>query len=1353
MGLKGYYFTFDALIAVSLIIAMIVVMPLLYLENPEKEHLNMYSEDLVKILSTVKANEIDNTYITQLRNNNSIRDDNLTLLGVIGELWATGNTDAAKELSGNLTYGLIPETYNVGVAMGGDLLSDVNQSNAKNLASYRRMISGIVEGKDITGYASRVFLTGLNAQSSVAYSFFGGYVGEGTITQRIELPDVTKIEYMYMEFDAGNNFDVYINNAYCDRFNITNNGTMMADSWYANSSCLNSFVNGENMVKIRFAENISNFIGGGYIKVGYETSQLNLTFTQDEMTEKVWLPGIEGIINLYTSFYTPGNTTNITIYLHYINNYTTYINIGNTTVYESYGEFTEKSVFIDNLTNLNYDALSQKTVPLRIGTRNITLMPGEGGKADVVLITDRTGSMSSCDLQSTNCTRPDCNWFSAGCQNTRKDVALDADKSFVDTILSTKGNAVGLIGYGERASPVCDMKYFSEDNDSLQNRINDYNYNNEWQDCGWTCISCGVEHAATLLMENQQLYGLSRTSVTNTTQYHVGDTGPVSVTETFDIPNIDKEKFVKARLSVFARNVDVSYGYKDCIYFNNNYIGMICDSNEVGVYGWHTCLYEIEQEIINNGSNTVKITGGTINGCEQTGNQDDWDFKDVTIDIWHSNSSALSKSSSIEGYIQPGFFLRYVNDGNAINIPEVDQDKPNPADFTNGMQSTANTFGPGAGDDGWDWQSGTYNYTGSMTFNGVVNGKIEMYVAGNRETSGAYGIQIYVSSDAYQNITSGKKAEVSFDYEWYGNPSNPFTNTDEIWIKGRWYSPTSSYHWLGSQNDTGHSGSDTDLEINAIENPDTELNKTYIQDITQWIEGPGWYYLDLGGKIKSDRTTEWGYFRFDNIAVRIYNGSIPKLNLAIDNNVKSAKLKFETMDIEPTFYNCIFINNYYLGRIDHQRWSGTNTWQNVTIDIPVAWLKNGDNDILFMGGSPSGCNRTEIQKTWIVRNVNISTISTTEDLEYERFKSMLIMSDGEANTRIGDCHNYGTSTCSTMPGWETPSQETIRKACEAHQLYNISIYAVAFGDAGSQAINTLNQSACCDECSHFYTSNTAEDLVDIYRRIAQDMVVISFAQQGLNITGNVTESILYPDSYIAISYNPTSNLRFGNIPVPMESPRFGNNLSEGIFDVPQNVNILDVKVTSYSSDMWTDYLKINNITEVYKLSDYGEDYTILGDPYFVQIPAENVQHGNNTVRISTGISPQNYTGGSPDSKVIYKIGVDLVINYSDIYGKAEGCNWYVEFEDGSNATIPVPGNYSGSNSCTYHHNGTVYLPGSSEQDSLNNAADQLFKQLDFDQDSLLDVNIDKGDLEIEILAMPGVPYLWGPTIAEVRTWQ
>jgi hypothetical protein len=1354
MGVKGYYFTFDALIAVTLIITMIVVMPLLYVQNQEKEHLNMYSEDIIKILSTVKVNEIDNDYISELINNGRVRNDNSTILELIGEYWATGQEDVAKNLAQNITHGIVPDTYNVGIAMGGDLLSDLNQSQANNIASFRRMISGIMQGEDVTGYATRVFLTGLNSQSTSTYTFFGGYVGDGTITQKIELPQLTDIESVYVEMDAGNNFKLYINNIYCDTLNISNTTAMTADSWYLNSSCFTSFNSGENQIKINFTNNISEYIGGGYIKVSYQTSELNLTYTQDEMTQKEWLPGIEGIINLYTSFYVPGNITDITLYLHYKNNYTTYVNIGNTTVYTAEGEFVEKSVTINNITGLNFSALGQKTVPLRIGTKNITLLPGEGGLSDLVLITDRTGSMSSCDVDTSNCTRPDCNWGDTGCQNTRKDVVMDADDTFIDEVLSRKGNTLGMIGYGERAGPVCDMKYFTNDNMSARARVDDYNYNNVWQDCGWTCISCGAEHATELLMESEVLYGLNRTEVVNASVNHVGDDGPVSITEILDVPDIDKTTYIKGRLSILARNVDVTFGYHDCIYLNNRYIGQICESNEIGVYGWHTCTYDIAPDMINNGTNTVKITGGDFDSCEGTGNQDDWDFKDVSIETWHGNASTIPRSTLIGGYVQAGFFLRYVNDNNMINISEVNEDKPNPVDFSHGMVTTANTtLGPGTGEDGWDWGSGAYNYTGAMTFNGVINGKLEMYAPGNAQRSGAYGIQVYISNDAYQNITSGGRVEVSFDYEWYGNPSDPFTTSDEVWIKGRWYSPNSRYHWLGNQSDTGHSGGDTDVEINAVENPDNALNKTYLQDITSWIEGSGWYYLDFGGKIYSSTTSKWGYFRFDNIAIRFYNGTIPHLNIQKDDKTREANLKFEVMDIEPNVYECIFINDYYLARVDQQRWSGTNEWQNVSIDVPVAWLRNGDNDLMITGGSEYGCNRSGNQKTWIMRNINLSTISLDEDYEYNRFKSMLIMSDGEANTRIADCHNYGSGGCTTISGWETPSQEVIRKACEAHNLYNITVYTIAFGNAGQSAINTLNASACCDDCSHFYSSNNAEEILEIYKRIAQDMIIIGFEQQGMNITGNLTESILYPDSYIEVKYNPTITLQFGNIPVPLESPAFGNNLSDGMFEVAQNVNVLDAKVTSYSGDMWTDYLNINNLTEVYNLSYYGDDYTLLGDPYVVQIPVQNVQRGNNVVRISTGLSPGNYTGGSPDSKVLYTVGIDLSINYSNIYGKAEGCSWYVEFKDGTNMTMQIPTNYTGSNTCTYHQNGTIYEPGSAQQDSINDAVNQLLAQLDFDQDGLLDVNIDKYDLQMDVIALPGVPYLWGPTIAEVRTWQ
>lgn len=355
--------------------------------------------------------------------------------------------------------------------------------------------------------------------------------------------------------------------------------------------------------------------------------------------------------------------------------------------------------------------------------------------------------------------------------------------------------------------------------------------------------------------------------------------------------------------------------------------------------------------------------------------------------------SGIVEGNSSLGYISRvaliGFdaYSTYFTHENFIFLSEVDSDSPNPVDFSSGINSSNNTFGPYAGDDGWDWASGIYNNTSPMVFNGVVNGKLEMFADEKSDRSGAYGVQFYIDNGTYSSI-SNKDVQLSFYYEWVGNPDENFEPADEVWIKARFYSPFSSYHILGSDLDSGHQGSDPDLEVYAINDPDIEFNDTFVQNVTLWIEGPGWYYLDFGGKTKVGGDHEWGYFRFDNIS--------------------------------------------------------------------LSW------------------------------------------------------------------------------------------------------------------------------------------------------------------------------------------------------PDFSMNLTS---------------------------------------------------------------------------------------------------NYSMVYGKANGCAWYLNFEDFSNLTLLVPSNYSGSNSCSYYANATIYSPNSAEQDSINQAVDQLLRQLDFDQDSLIDVNLGNDNVSLDTVTLLDVPYMWGPTLVEVRTWQ
>ncbi|MFH1364772.1 MAG: hypothetical protein ABIH52_03905, partial [Candidatus Aenigmatarchaeota archaeon] len=215
----------------------------------------------------------------------------------------------------------------------------------------------------------------------------------------------------------------------------------------------------------------------------------------------------------------------------------------------------------------------------------------------------------------------------------------------------------------------------------------------------------------------------------------------------------------------------------------------------------------------------------------------------------------------------------------------------------------------------------------------------------------------------------------------------------------------------------------------------------------------------------------------------------------------------------------------------------------------------------------------------------------------------------------------------------------------------------------------------------------------------------------------------------------------------------------------------DSKVTSYSSKYWTDRLYVKNEssdwTQVFWLGNYSDEYRFVGDPFVVQIPPLLVEAGkNNSIRLGTGASIDNATGGSPDARPIYTIrigGLNLE-GYSDIFPKGKG------------STVTVYYDYDGDNTV----DGSAVVAVGPEPtdifDPINDSIDDAFMRLLDNLNFILDVNdgsygdgnilnpydgvnqtnpIDlqiTSDVEFASSTISDIPTLWGPAELEIRTW-
>ncbi len=355
----------------------------------------------------------------------------------------------------------------------------------------------------------------------------------------------------------------------------------------------------------------------------------------------------------------------------------------------------------------------------------------------------------------------------------------------------------------------------------------------------------------------------------------------------------------------------------------------------------------------------------------------------------------------------------------------------------------------------------------------------------------------------------------------------------------------------------------------------------------------------------------------------------------------------------------------------------------------------------------------------------------------DKFKSMVVMSDGEANVGCGG----------------DPKEDAVHAACDAWNDHEIKVYAIGFGQ-GVDNVTLMNISDC-GHGEYYYAD--VDDLVDIYRLVAKEIINASYEAQTVEVYGGDYGNItLYPDSYIGFNYTPeTGQPEYGEISITVESSRFGGSPESpknGSFMVPDGTRALDAKVTSYSSEYWTDRALIYNGSwkHVYRLWDYGEDYQELGDPYAIYIPLEYVGSGENEVSIDTGATRENTTGGSPDSRVIYTLAVEILTNYTGVFNKSEGSAKQVYYdlnldkEDEGYVEIPL-GNDSD--------------PWDPELDAVDNALLTLLDRLNFyndtgtddgDQDNPIDVY--PGELSFDMIPIGGVPWLWGPGIFTLKVW-
>ena len=285
---KGFVFTMDVLIGLGLILIIFIFA---FLEFgtilPEKKYqkLNFIAEDIMNLLVYLQVKDIkDKPTVNQLINDGTIteKDMDKSVLDIIAGFWYKNNKTIAENITKE-TLGNITDAVNLKLSIDGQDIysSSSSTTSAKEVAVASRIESGYEPGKPSYGYIARAFLTKIRGKKDSSYVYFGGYVGDGNISTHITLPPFDNVLEAYMELDTGSNFNLYINGNYSGNYSngTAGGGFMRSDKWvvcnttYKPYYCSN-FTAGNNILNFNFTGN-GLFIGGGYFRVTYNTSQIS----------------------------------------------------------------------------------------------------------------------------------------------------------------------------------------------------------------------------------------------------------------------------------------------------------------------------------------------------------------------------------------------------------------------------------------------------------------------------------------------------------------------------------------------------------------------------------------------------------------------------------------------------------------------------------------------------------------------------------------------------------------------------------------------------------------------------------------------------------------------------------------------------------------------------------------------------------------------------------------------------------------------------------------------------------------------------------------------------------------------
>ena len=535
---RGQFAEVDLFLAIFILVLGLIIITAPFIHVREDIQADRLSYDAVNMLSSLKLKDLDYSFQNEIISRfdtfgiSYSYEDNL--IGLITKLFVKYKEtddeailDFASHLANNVLRDVIPSRYlfEVYVQSGGEMydIISIDEYQQTDIASQSRtLLTGLEVGRPITGFVSSGFIREARKVDS-AYYFIGGFIGQGDLSFTMNI-NSDEINDFYVEGMFYDDFSLYVNNIACA--NSVQAGFVNQNF----ASCVSYFNQGFNTINISFlGDDLTNkHISGGNIRVDYNVSD---SLSQTSVSGRKYISGVDGVINIYDSFYVPGRLKNINFRLNHDINITLNISeeqpfneaklimtIANQTVYKTY----KKGPHVQFEQNVDIGDYFEATIPFRIGFEEFSTIIEGSSAVDIVLVTDLSNSMwfsSDNHIRQGNMINVDgfdydiCGWTGdeewfrtyggtdseyMGTYVQRIAMAICATNLLIEELFSEdKDIRVAILGFGG-ASGGSDIYYtavrvedifnFSSNKDDLI-AFSESTYS---KNRGNTCISCGI---------------------------------------------------------------------------------------------------------------------------------------------------------------------------------------------------------------------------------------------------------------------------------------------------------------------------------------------------------------------------------------------------------------------------------------------------------------------------------------------------------------------------------------------------------------------------------------------------------------------------------------------------------------------------------------------------------------------------------------------------------------------------------------------------------------------------------------------------------------------------------------------